>query len=331
VLPLTMLLVLSLAMPSESPNTHAGKTCATGTVPEFPEFVELGREHQALLEQALRAAQPTVSELTFAYQWSWLPYTRCRIAWCDDAVLLMSTSPQTGRAHLLPPITPDAEYAARIIERALSACGDGDPAAFARVPAEVAQLLADRPALTVAEEPERADYVHVADELRELPGGAFRQKRQHVEQFWKAFPDAEVLELDEALLQSCARFCREWLQAHPRSELPGLRREVDVAVRMLENCTWLGLKGIALAARGRVLGFALGEALNAETFLERVEKAEGRVPGAYQAVCQQFALRAAAGYRWINREQDLGIPGLRKAKRSYNPHHMVRKYRISPR
>jgi len=313
------------------PDTNTAEMPELGSLPEFPDFAPLAAEHKSLVEACLRAAAPVVSELTFAYQWCWLPHTRCRLARLEGALMLMAVSTQSARAYLLPPVTPDADLAAALIPRALRALAGGAADAFARVPEVLVERLPEPHTLNVVEEPERADYVHAADELRQLPGGTFRQKRQQVARFWEAMPAARVLDLDEALAPGCVEFCRDWLRSHPRADLPGLQREVAVAVRMLENHAWLGLKGTVLAEGDRVLAFALGEPLNPETFVERIEKADAAVPGAYQAVCQQFALHAARGYRWINREQDLGLPGLRKAKRSYNPSHMVHKYRISLR
>ena len=99
---------------------------------------------------------------------------------------------------------------------------------------------------------------------------------------------------------------------------------------MLAEYGWLGLRGGVMTAGGRVMGFAFGQPLNGDTFLIRAEKADASLPGVYQVINQEFARHAAAGFAWINREQDLGLPGLRRAKESYYPHHLVLKYRIRP-
>ncbi len=83
-----------------------------------------------------------------------------------------------------------------------------------------------------------------------------------------------------------------------------------------------------MVAESRIVAFALGEPVNADTFVVRVEKADPSVPGTYTVINQEFARHGAAGFKWINREQDLGVPGLRRAKQSYYPDHLVRKYRV---
>ena len=297
------------------------------SLPPFPQFTDLGDEHQEALRAAFRAAQPQTSELTFAYLWAWLPYTGCRVCHVEGTLLLMARSAATGEGYLLPPVTREPDRAAGVIASLLALTDSLPVDSFARVPDTQADLLSAFPGIAATDEPERADYVYRADDLRELTG-RLRRKRRLVQQFWSACPNAECRDIDDELAEACAQFSRDWLADHPDGDQPGLRREVETTVRFLERWKELGLTGVGLLSGGEVVAFALGEALNDETFVERIEKADIAVPGAYQAINQEFARRTAAGYEWINREQDLGIPGLRRAKRSYCPDHLVRKYRV---
>ena len=91
----------------------------------------------------------------------------------------------------------------------------------------------------------------------------------------------------------------------------------------------LGLEGVVLVDDGRILAFAMGSFLNSNTFDIHFEKAVEDVPGAYNAINRNFARHLREKYpslQWLNREDDLGLEGLRKAKLSYNPDHMVEKY-----
>ncbi len=296
-------------------------------LPEYPLFTPLQRAHRELLEAALRTAQPQISEMSFAYQWIWRPYTHCRISRLRGAIVLMAGSASSSQPYLLPPVVAGPGDMAELIVSALTTSGPAG--AFERVPRPAAELLRDRPGVALAEQRDRADYVHPGDELRELPGLRFHRKRNHIRQFRAACPNAEYREMTPALADRCAEFCREWLANHPKRDVPSLQREVDTTLAMLAEWDWLGLKGGVLTAEDQVVAFALGESINRETFAVRVEKADVSVPGAYQAINQEFARHVAAGFRWINREQDLGVPGLRRAKLSYYPHHLLRKYRIS--
>ncbi|MBQ5311171.1 MAG: DUF2156 domain-containing protein, partial [Oscillospiraceae bacterium] len=90
----------------------------------------------------------------------------------------------------------------------------------------------------------------------------------------------------------------------------------------------LGLFGGVLRKDGRVIGFTIGERLNSDTLGVHIEKADASVDGAYPAINNLFAKAHAADLSYINREEDLGIEGLRKAKQSYHPAFMIEKYTL---
>jgi hypothetical protein len=92
----------------------------------------------------------------------------------------------------------------------------------------------------------------------------------------------------------------------------------------------LGVKGGAILINGKVEAFTLGEPLNRDTVVIHIEKANPAFEGLYTLINQAFVEHQWAEYTYINREQDLGEEGLRKAKESYFPHHMINKYIVTP-
>jgi hypothetical protein len=117
-----------------------------------------------------------------------------------------------------------------------------------------------------------------------------------------------------------------WCEARNCGEEPSLcaeYRAVRAAFRRFED---FGLLGGVVRVDGCVQAFAIGEALNRDTAVVHFEKAMTEYRGLYQLINQRFCISELDGFRFVNREQDLGIPGLRKAKESYHPHHMVDKY-----
>ncbi len=294
------------------------------SLPEYPRFSALEWEHHGLLRASFAAAVPCISEFTFAYQWMWRPHTHCRLSRLRGVLLLAADTAAGAEFYLLPPVTSDEGRAVELMVDVLEA---DKSTSFTRIPEGLSTMLRGCAGLEVTEERGRADYVYRGADLRELPGRRFHRKQNHVRRFWDAFPDAECLVMDVALAERCSGFCRQWLAGHPARDEPGLQREVDTTLRMLEKHEALGLRGGVVMAGERIAGFALGEPLNPETFVVRVEKADSTLPGAYQVINQEFARSAAADFEWINREQDLDVPGLRRAKESYFPDHLVRKYR----
>jgi hypothetical protein len=292
-------------------------------IPEYPESTRLCREHRPILDQHLVIAQPRISELSFAYLWSWQPYIDCRLSMYGGTLLVTASHASGTDRYVFPPLTAAPSHAADIIRAILD---DYPDSTFKRVPEPVAEVLKEEDDMLITEKPGRADYVHLASDLKTLPGSRFHSKKNLIRQFRKERPQASYMEMDKELAQQCIAFTESWLENHPKNNLSSLRREVETCIKMLSEMEWLALSGGVITDGDEIIGYALGEPLNEDTFVVRVEKADTGIQGSYQILNQQFAIHAGPGYRWINREQDLGIPGLRRAKQSYHPHHMVRKF-----
>ena len=100
---------------------------------------------------------------------------------------------------------------------------------------------------------------------------------------------------------------------------------------MLSNFRVLSSKGGIIRIAEKIVALTLGERLNPDTLVVHVEKAKSGIIGIYQAINWEFLKSQAQGFRFVNREQDLGVEGLRRAKMSYNPVRLIKKYRIGPR
>ncbi|UCC68759.1 MAG: DUF2156 domain-containing protein, partial [Armatimonadota bacterium] len=108
-----------------------------------------------------------------------------------------------------------------------------------------------------------------------------------------------------------------------------LRAEARAVKEVLERFDRLGVSGGCIEVEGRIEAFTLGELLNPETVVLHIEKANAAFHGLYQVVNQRFLEEAWLEVRYVNREQDLGVPGLRRAKESYRPEHMVEKFVVT--
>jgi len=108
-----------------------------------------------------------------------------------------------------------------------------------------------------------------------------------------------------------------------------LSGEWDAVREILRYYESLDVQGAVITVESKVMAFTIGQMLNGETAVVHIEKADPDIPGLYPVINQQFCENNWRGVRYINREQDLGIPGLREAKLSYYPDHMVKKFRIT--
>lgn len=172
------------------------------------------------------------------------------------------------------------------------------------------------------------DYVYAVDDLADLKGRKFQKKRNHLNRFRQEHPEAEILPLDERTRVAAFQLAEQWYHDHCAADPDHDHHlEHDALHRAFAFYPQLGMEGVVLVEKGKILAFAMGSRLNHDTFDIHFEKALD-IDGAYAAINQGFASYLREKYpdvKWLNREDDMGIAGLRKAKLSYCPHHMVEK------
>lgn len=177
------------------------------------------------------------------------------------------------------------------------------------------------------EEPFIADYVYEAEKLAHLPGKKLSSKRNHINRFLENHPDWHFEAITPKNLDSCIQMSREWLnQQQDKGNFSGDLEPLRLAFEHFEA---LGLEGGLLMADNQVVAFTLGEILNSDTYVVHFEKAFASIQGAYPMINREFVRHVLEKYphiRYINREEDMGLEHLQKAKRSYYPDHMVNKY-----
>ena len=174
------------------------------------------------------------------------------------------------------------------------------------------------------------DYVYAVDDLADLRGRKFQKKRNHFNRFRAEHPDYEVRELNNCNLHQALRMVDDWYRIRMKADPHGNYMLENIAMaRGFRNYQKLGMEGIMLLDGGEVLAVTMGSQLGPDTFDIHFEKAREDVDGAYNAVNCEFARYLRLKYpqvRYLDREDDMGLEGLRKAKLSYNPHHMVEKH-----
>lgn len=168
-----------------------------------------------------------------------------------------------------------------------------------------------------------ADYLYDWDTLANLRGKKLHGKRNHINRFLENYPDYEYEEIDDTNYQECIGLSSIWEENNDSPE--DVSYEGRALRFALENREALGLRGALIRVDGKVIAFTMGEPLKDDTFVVHFEKAYADIQGAYPMINREFVRRNLKGYRYINREEDLGIPGLRHAKTSYQPIRLVEK------
>jgi len=173
------------------------------------------------------------------------------------------------------------------------------------------------------------DYLYNQEDLATLPGKKYHQKRNHVARFMRERGNWHYEELTPALLEECIAMEHAWAAQNLERNPEGFAQEQEALERCLAHFELFQPRGALLRADGpggRVIAFTLGEALSRRTFCTHYEKAYAEYTGAYQMINRSFAEQSLGEFELINREEDLGDEGLRRAKMSYHPAEVLEKY-----
>ncbi|MDF2568442.1 MAG: hypothetical protein K0R55_46 [Sporomusa sp.] len=170
------------------------------------------------------------------------------------------------------------------------------------------------------------DYVYNSKDLIELKGRKYHSKKNHINSFRRNYSDHQYMALTPEWVPHCIENQLEWCRKKGCDDDPTLRGERDAIIEVLTHWTELNLVGGLITIGGKVEGFTFGEQLNKDSAVIHVEKANPDIRGVYPVINQQFCENAWPHLDYINREEDMGIEGLRKAKESYYPVTMVEKF-----
>lgn len=162
------------------------------------------------------------------------------------------------------------------------------------------------------------DYIYNSEDLIQLSGKKYHSKRNHISRF-KALGDWEYEEIGDKNIAECLEMNKQWCRENGCGEDNGLRDEHYAVNDALNYFKELEFAGGLLRLYGKVVAFTIGEMLCKDTFVVHIEKAYSQVEGAYPTINNEFVSRNCVNYRYVNREEDTGDEGLRKAKLSYQP------------
>jgi len=163
------------------------------------------------------------------------------------------------------------------------------------------------------------DYIYLREDLSALKGKKFQPKRNHINKFKKNYAFTYT-PITPDMVTECLALEQKWmLSNHSEKDAESINFENRSMVFALNNFNALDLTGGAIIVENEMVAFTYGSPINHYTFGIHVEKADIRFDGIFSVINQEFAARLPEQYLYINREEDLGLPGLRKSKLSYQP------------
>ncbi len=179
------------------------------------------------------------------------------------------------------------------------------------------------------EERDYAEYVYLSENLRELKGKKYHQKRNHISRFTQNQPDCVFRKIDRDNIARVREMNDEWCRLYGCQQNKSLVEEQCATRNAFDHFFELGFDGGFIESGGKILGFSIGEPINSEYYCVHIEKAFHEIQGSYAMINREFARAFCEGYKYINREDDVGEEGLRKAKLSYYPEEITDKLTIT--
>ena len=294
---------------------------------------EIKLEDKALFNSYFHKYPPQTSEFTFTNLYMWRNFYGFNFMEWKDHLLLFSRDifeakkiPASGNKKALyffPPIGPNpAEIIVSLFENLKEV-------EFHRVPERISEDIRNHNKFSsldidILEDRDNWDYVYEAENLRNLPGNRYRQNRRWLNKFLENYNyDFKILTENEVEL--CKKLQLEWCILRQCEDDEELKEEEQAIYDALDNFLALGFQGALICVDDKCAAYTFGEMLNPETMVIHVEKAHMDYEGAYQAINNLFLKNSFENVIYVNREQDLGVPGLRRAKESYKPIKMVKK------
>lgn len=183
------------------------------------------------------------------------------------------------------------------------------------------------PKLFKTETPFASDYVYLSENMISLKGKKLHGKRNHINKFILTNDEFKFVPLESSMYSDCMKIYEEWSENKDDDEsLSDEQKSVKLA---LKNLTALDLNGGCIVLNGNIEAFTVGERLTSDMQLIHIEKANPSINGLYPMINQQYAMKNCSDVTYINREEDMGIEGMRHAKRSYQPVKMIDKFIFS--
>ncbi|MDI6698803.1 MAG: phosphatidylglycerol lysyltransferase domain-containing protein [Candidatus Saccharicenans sp.] len=289
-------------------------------IPDFPQLKPVELTDRDEVNNYFNAYPPEVCELTFANIYIWRHWEKPQLTKINGN-LCVFCSPSDEPSYFFEPVGENR------IRETVETCLSVAPR-LSRVSENFLSKLG--PDLIYQEDRDNFDYVYLTEELASLRGKKYDGKRNLIKKFEKNYK-AGVRPLSESDVPGCLDLVDRWESNSPEENRNSDQRSraASQAIReALLNLRALGLGGLVAVINGRVEGFCLGERLNPETAVVHVELASREIAGLHQFMNRECARTIWKEFRYLNREQDAGLPGLRRSKLSYHPHCLLKKYNI---
>ena len=289
------------------------------------EFRKIDISDQIWVKELLAKSDFRGCEYNFANNLAWHRLYQTQI--CRYNNFYISSSEKYGLAFTFP--AGEGDYRELFIKLRKYAEERNSPLRISSVLPENLRLFEEyfSDEFTVSSDDSGFDYVYKSENLRNLAGKRYHGKRNHLKRFYET--DWSYHDMTEADFDDCIEFAVNSYNDNMSYDDESSVGEQFAINTFFNHFEELGLKGGVIKVGGKVKGFTIASRTNSDTIDIHVEKADSTINGAYTAIMNEFAKSSAQEFEYINREEDLGIEGLRKSKRSYYPEFQIIKNTVT--
>lgn len=295
------------------------------------EFRPVSLEDRELFQKYLDDYPFRTYEYSFLTLYMWRKYCNVQYAVVDDILVIKKTEEEKG-TYFMQPIGYRKTVGREFIDR-LQRLKSGD-ASFIHLFRDVEESFLWRlqelygAGLSYAEDTNNFDYLYETDRLIRLSGRKLQKRKNQYTQFVKRYP-YQVKDIHEAgVAEDCLAFAGCWCEENKHKHRE-ISFEYEGISDVLTHLDRLPVVGMAVYVNEQIVGFTFGEKVNANMGIVHVEKGDAGYRGIYAFLTRTFAERYFASTTYLNRQEDLGMPGLRKAKQAYDPISLVKKYVVN--
>lgn len=291
------------------------------------EFRRITINDRDRINEALRRSDFMSCEYSFANNLAWCRLADSQICFWGDHYIICSFGNEDGIPSFTFPSGGKFNYEIFCEMKRFSE-SLGHPLRMCGVTESSLELLDELLPDSFTKELDRdgCDYIYRRSDLSEFPGKKFHQKRNHLARFERI--ESEFSLITEKDYDDCISFITS--DYNGRTDINHSAVAEQYAVNTyFSHFEELGLVGGIIRINGKTAAVTVGEKLNSNTFCVHIEKADRQYEGIYTGICNKFVKSCTEGSEYINREEDLGIEGLRKSKLSYHPAFLLNKYIVN--
>jgi len=289
------------------------------------DFKLISLDDKTLFDKHYKKYPPVHSDNIFTTLISWVEYSKYKYAFVEENIVLLSNI--KNQIQFRP---PSGERRKNLFNQVLQLAKKQDSKyPFGFIDTTTKDWLSNLyPKLEFIPKREYFDYVYLSSDLADLPGSAFSKIRNRVNKFKKNYT-YKVENISENNMGEIQEFLKRWCLWKDCESDPLLENEKKAILYSMGHYFELGLSGIAIRINGAIEAISVFEAMNKDTVVVHYEKGSPDFDGIYKAINQETAKLLQKDFKFINRESDMDLPGLRQVKMSYRPHHMIEIFNIN--